>query len=153
VVFFLETTIVYMAARACLTSIADIRRLMLLMVAMIAVLGLLSIPEAILKQRFLHDAASMITGTWMEIQGDSRFGMLRASSVFSHPILFGLAASALATYAWAFSYGGGRYWRMIGVGIATFFSLSSAAFLVYGRLYDPRSLDRILPRVDLGELD
>ncbi|PHR51375.1 MAG: hypothetical protein COA47_18035 [Robiginitomaculum sp.] len=128
---FLEATVSYFVARTFLKTTEDILALAKWLTILISVLAFLAIPEAFSKYRFFHEVPEMITGFYYYISDDTRFGMLRAASTFEHPILFGLFASSMFILLWFSSASAGqRMWIGAVCLTATFFSLSSAAFLV-----------------------
>lgn len=131
-VFFLETIVAYAAARVSMRELPDLKAVLMMFIRIIIILGILAIPEAILHTRFLHNAAEALTGIGYDHATDTRFNMLRANATFEHPILFGLAAASLATYAWIIARDTHQgILLLLGLGNAVFFSLSSAAYLVF----------------------
>lgn len=130
---FLEIAVSYILARTLIIDRSQIRSMMKLLLFIVAILGVLAIPEAISHYRFLHEIPRKLTGFYYYISNDTRMNMLRASSTFEHPILFGLfAASSLALLWYTAKTTMQRFWRVFFTGLAAFFSLSSAAILVYG---------------------
>jgi hypothetical protein len=128
---FLEVTVPYLIARLFIKSPNQLQKILVVLGVIVLVLGLLAIPEAVLKERFLHDIPRMLTGVRYDIQSDERFGLLRAASTFENPILFGVFASTFMSLIW---YSGVsirlRAALVIGIVISTIFSLSSVAYLL-----------------------
>ena len=144
--FLLDSLVVYLVVRAYLTSLPRIKASLRLLISLIAVLGFLAIPESITHWRFMHEIPEMLTGYAYTFNqdDDQRLGMLRASTTFNHPILFGVGAASLITYAWVIRRSIGRAVVAItGLAMGAFFSLSSAAFLTaaiaFGLLVAERS--------------
>jgi uncharacterized membrane protein len=67
---------------------------------------------------------------------EHRMGLRRAQAVFEHPILFGVFCSSVFSFAYYLLGGAklrfGGAWRMIVSAVATFFSLSTGAFIAIG---------------------
>lgn len=130
--FGMETIVVYAIVRVAIRSVDNFRAAIQFLIGIMVILGLLAIPEAVMFNRFLHDIPAILTGIQYPQQNDIRFGMLRASSTFSHQILFGIAVSSLVIYAWIFSESVFRRVRtLIGLTVGAFFSLSSSAWLLF----------------------
>lgn len=129
--FLMETLVVYLVVRSCLTSLGRIKSAIRMLIGIMAVLGVLAIPEAVFHNRFLQDIPAAITGVVKGQNREIRLGMIRASSTFKHTILFGVACSALVVYTWVLrrSLGNGVKY-MAGILAGVFFSLSSAALLM-----------------------
>lgn len=129
--FTLEVMVSYFLARTFFVNPKQIQRFAVLLTVVIAVLALLAIPEATLKTRFLHEIPRGWTGYYYRISADERYGLLRASSTFEHPILFGLfCSSALSTLWFSTTNVGRRIVRSGWVVLASFLSLSSSAILI-----------------------
>ena len=130
---FLEISVSYMVARTFITERGHIHSMMKLLFFMVAILGVLAIPEAITHYRFLHEIPEKLTGFYYYISNDTRMQMLRAASTFEHPILFGLFSASSMTLLWYTAQSNSRrVIRTFFCGLASFFSLSSAAILVFG---------------------
>ncbi|MEL6641144.1 MAG: hypothetical protein AAFP98_07505, partial [Pseudomonadota bacterium] len=81
--------------------------------------------------RFLHEVPELLTGFYYYISDDTRIGLLRASSTFEHPILFGLFCASMFTLAWySFRSMAARIAHLLATLMATLLSLSSAALLL-----------------------
>lgn len=131
IVFILEWGIVYIATRISIRNVEDLKAITKAFIIFLIILGFTAIPEAVYKYRFLHKWAEAITGITYDHAIDERMGMLRANATFEHPILFALACSSMITYGWIFAKSAGRG-VIAGLGLlnATFWALSSAAFIV-----------------------
>ncbi|MGV6804444.1 MAG: O-antigen ligase family protein [Ruegeria sp.] len=130
---FLEIMVSYCITRTFFTNRQQMISYSQLLAVVIAILGFLAIPEAITHYRFLHEVPELLTGFYYYISDDTRMNMLRAATTFEHPILFGLFAASSMSMLWFSTQSTGRrLWRTVTTGIASFFSLSSAAILVFG---------------------
>jgi hypothetical protein len=128
---FLEIAISYCVARTYLTEFNHFKKLAIVLSITVAMLGILAIPEGISHYRFLHEVPEMMTGFYYYISDDTRIGLLRSSSTFEHPILFGLFCASLFTLAWyTFTSVGARIVHLLMTLMATTLSLSSAALLI-----------------------
>lgn len=122
---------VYALVQISFRRTPDIDRTMRLLIIAVIILGVLAIPEAFFKTRYLPDFVSRITGYWPYFQNDQRMGLLRASSVFSHQILYGLFCAACLSFAWYRSKTiGSAVFVAFAIVIATLMSLSSGPVLV-----------------------
>jgi hypothetical protein len=129
----LEILIPYLVARYCLRDKTELTRFLSAIGFIILVLGILAIPESVLGVRFLHEIPRAFTGIVYEIQSDERMGLLRASSTFENPILFGLFGATFMALIWYSELPLSR--RLIlcaGCTLSTVLSLSSAAILMLG---------------------
>lgn len=129
--YILEVLTVYMMVRLYVRSAEQVLAIFRLLFWLAAIATILAIPEALLKYRFIHEFASGITGNTYNFSNDERLGMLRAASLFEHPILFGMFCAALLSPLWFTTRGFGRLVRAGIVAVGTFFSLSSAPLLVF----------------------
>lgn len=132
--FFLENAVVYWVVRTSIRSVQDVRRLFGIMFLLAMVLALLAIPEAITRQHFILNFFGRLVGAPPVYANpiDVRMGLQRASTIFNHPILFGVFCASLVPFV--FEYSRGVFSRIFRVGIltlGTFLSLSSAPMLVF----------------------
>ena len=115
------------------------RRLLILLAPIVFFLGLFLAAEAVLHTPFIRNiaraifsplsAAELGTASDLAVFSDIRFGMLRATGPFAHPILAGVFFSSLLALYWG---AGLRSWPLVAgliAGALSIFSLSSAAFL------------------------
>ncbi len=132
--FFLESAVIYVLVAASLTRIAQIRALVGFLFLTTAILLVFAIPEALTKRHILLDMFNAVGWNDRIVRGDSiageRLGLLRVTSIFSHPILFGVFCASSFALVW---YLEGRVARRIlragVIGAATFLSLSSGPML------------------------
>lgn len=99
--FCTETVVVWLLVRSQIRTEADWRATVALFTLLALVASLFAIPEIILGERWVHDIARAATGVEYRFSDDRRLGLLRAASVFEHPILFGLFCASIAPLAWA----------------------------------------------------
>ena len=90
----------YALAVTAFSRTEDIVRTTRVLIFCAAGLGVLAIPENISHVNYLQDAISAYTDFWPKLQTDFRAGLLRASSVFSHPIMYGTFCAALLSFGW-----------------------------------------------------
>ena len=101
-VFLLESMVAYLAMRCFMVRPGQFASFAQTLFLMLSIAVILAIPEAmILKERYLHDMASAISGYYYRFQDDFRLNMLRAASLFEHPILFGLFCSCTFGLVWS----------------------------------------------------
>lgn len=121
----------YGLAATALRRVEDIIRTTQAMTFGVLLLGVLALPENILQVNYLQDAISAYTDYWPKLQTDFRLGMLRASSVFSHPIMYGTFCASVLSFAWYTQQtGAGRVLWVVLVTAATLTALSSGPLLV-----------------------
>ena len=135
----MDVLIPYLAVRLSIRSYDQVRHLLVILAPIALVLGVLMAVEAITHFRVIRSGAQAIFGQMgaAEYGGEfsqgtqwvTRFGLLRATGPFSHPILAGVFFSALLPM---YYFSRLRGWPLVSgmaAGLAGFFSLSSAAFL------------------------
>lgn len=124
---------VYAMVQASVRRAGDIPKIVWFYFGMVVLLGILAVPEAVLKVRYLASLGEMLSGFERDadkVQNDERLGMLRASSVFSHQILYGFFSAPILAYVWYLSRSGaGQIFSAVAVAAATFFALSSGPLL------------------------
>lgn len=129
--YILEFFVVYMTVRVYLREVSQFRAVIVALCVMAAVAAILAFPEAISHKRYIHDFFRQITGVYYRIDYDARMGIMRAASLFEHPILFGIFCSSMVSLAW---FSGTIKQRMIRIpllGFGTFLSASSAPLLIF----------------------
>lgn len=126
----------YVLARACIRSVNDFRRILVVMSIPLLVAGSLVMVESITHQlivipiveKYFSTTDSGVTGSKL-IDYATRFGLFRGTGAFPHPILAGLCLSSLIPlYALAWIRG----WPNVlgrAASFLAFFSVSSTAFL------------------------
>jgi len=130
--FLLETVIAYLLPSAFLTRSAELRLLVFGLFAVVAVLGVLAGLEAWLGEHVIANEAARLMDRPEPFTAEERLGLLRARVSFSHQILFGVFCAALFAFFWyEAETAWGRAARAGFTGMAVFFSLSSAAFLLF----------------------
>lgn len=135
----LDSTVPYFVARFSFRTMDDLRRFLVVMAPVIVVVVAILIVEAVTHSRFTREAAQGIFGqlgaaeygdtALPTIQGDTRYGLLRAMGPFSHPIL---AGTFMATYFGLVLFSrikGWPYWAGLLATLGALATLSSAAFL------------------------
>ncbi|PEQ10947.1 hypothetical protein B2G71_19190 [Novosphingobium sp. PC22D] len=137
-----DMAIPYLLARMSITSFFDLRRTLILFAPGIFIAGALLVVESISHTAIVKPLASAIFGNLPQFESGGvvaasrdyegfRFGLLRASGGFPHPILAGLyLVSSLTIYAMSRLRG----WPMfagIAAGLTAFFTVSSTAFLSF----------------------
>lgn len=131
--FFLETTGLYLMVQAYVRHPSQIRATVRLLFGIVVILGLLGIPEALSHRPYLMQFASLVTGRGeFESPAEGRLGLMRVTSVFLHPILYGLFCASILSLVWYLERD--PLLRMIKgalIACATFLSLSSAPILVF----------------------
>lgn len=133
--FALEYAGVYIIARAYIDNEEKIKSFISLFFWLIFILFILAVPEAFLKEHFLFDFAQALAGLPpLELtRAGERLGLLRVTSVFSHPILYGQFCATALALVWMLqpttSAALSRASVIVG---ATALSLSSAPILIVG---------------------
>lgn len=131
--FALEYVGVYLIARAYIDTEEKLKSFIRLFFWLVFVLFILAIPEAVLKEHFVFDFAQSLAGLppLEDTRAGERLGLLRVTSVFSHPILFGQFCAAALALVWMLqpttSAALTRAFVIVG---ATALSLSSAPILI-----------------------
>lgn len=128
--YALEFWVVYLTVRIYMRDLAQLRALVSLLFVLMLICAALAVPEAFLRQRFVHDFATAVTGNRYPFDFEIRMGILRAASLFEHPILYGVFCSSLLSLVWFSSGRGARWWKAPAVMFATWLSASSAPLLV-----------------------
>lgn len=130
--FFLETAIAYILPSVFLTNAAQIRSLIRALFFVVAVLAPLAAMEAHWGE---HVIANWAAAVWEEpepFKAEERLGLLRARVTFAHQILFGVFCASLLAFFWYEALSRGEQLLRAGVcAIAVFYSLSSAAILLF----------------------
>lgn len=130
--FILESVIIYMSAVVFLNSYKKIFQFLSGFVIIITTLVIAAIPEVILERHIILDFFASVMGKpdVRDGLGGERFGIMRAATVFRHPIHFGVfCASAFALVWYAFPSGFGRLWRLGVSVIGAFLAISSGPIL------------------------
>ena len=126
----LEFLVSYLAARIFFQNVRQMQAAVRFLFIMVILSGLLAIPEAYTHVRFVHDFASSLTGISYRIDYDVRLGIMRAASLFEHPILYGIFCASLFCLVWYVSSPAQRVWKAPVIIVATYYSASSAPFMI-----------------------
>jgi hypothetical protein len=141
----LEFCIGYLATRTLLSEHGHALSFANLLCLIIAIVALLALLDPLTNSYFIKELASRLTGYFTPPPGDDsyRLGLLRASSVFEHPILLGFVSVIGMIIAVSVPIRS-RNLVFMASSIGAFFALSSAPWqgiltglglLVYGRLF------------------
>ncbi|MEO1475292.1 MAG: hypothetical protein AAFS13_02835, partial [Pseudomonadota bacterium] len=124
-----DILLAYFFGRATIRSLRDLRVFLLLMLPGVATVAAIMVIESITHTHIIQGIASQITGKPLNYRPDPRFGLMRARGPFPHPIGAGLYVATFIPLYWL--SGIKRMPRYIGSvsGVATFFTVSSGAFL------------------------
>lgn len=139
VAFALDGLLAYLIARVSFRNVTDFRRFLIVVAPVALIFAVLLAAEAITHTPFIRSlarsifsplsAAELGVASDMELFSDTRFGMLRATGPFAHPILAGVFFSSLIALYMGASL---RSWPLMAgfaAGLLSVFSLSSAALL------------------------
>jgi len=130
-ILILETIGTYFFARAYIRNAIQFTGTVKLLFLLVIVAGALAIPELLLHVPIARRVAAAISGA-PPLVGveETRFGLLRATSVFDHPILYGAFCAGVFGLVWfAEPDPFKRLFRASVVAGAAFFSLSSGPLL------------------------
>jgi len=129
----LDLLLPYLIARTTIRTLDDLRRFLIVLAPAALVIALALPIESVSGNYYVRNLSISIFGRVGELPAvigkDFRFGLLRAMGPFSHPIMAGLFFASLLPLYW---FSGIRGWpRIAGLaaGLATFFTLSSAALI------------------------
>lgn len=125
-ILFVESVGGYLLARVYIRNNYQFLAAVKLLFLMVLFVGALAIPESLLFKHFARDFAASITGappvTWQE----TRIGLMRALSVFDHPILYGTFCASVFGLTWFTEPDlAKRLLRAALIVVATFFALSA----------------------------
>ena len=135
----LDVLMPYLITRYTIRSFHDFRVLLVLLAPVALGIAVLMVLESVTQTRFIRSGAASIFGSLGRAEyggdvgplklGDARYGLMRATGPFSHPILAGVFFAGLMPLYY-FSRLRGWPW-LVGMasGLGAIFTLSSAAFL------------------------
>lgn len=129
--FLLETAALYLIVQASVTTLRRFETMTRFLFGAVLIIGLLAIPEFVLGEHYLQNAMRRLAGE-PEIVGTlmpDRFGLTRTTSVFSHPILYGVFCAAILSLT-IYAAQGFPWLKVAVIGAATAMSMSSAPILV-----------------------
>lgn len=129
--YLLEFLVVYLVARVYLRTPGQIKATVNVLFMMVAVSAAFAIPEGLTGRPIVHEFARKITGNYYPLNHETRMGIFRAKSFFEHEILYGVFSASTLALVWFASTPAQRAWRAPLIGIATFFSASSAPLMVF----------------------
>jgi hypothetical protein len=142
----LEFCIGYLATRTLLSEHGQALSFANLVCRVIAVVALLALLDPLTGHFFIHDLAAQLTGYYRTLGVyDYRLGLVRASSVIEHPILFGFVCSVGLLIAVSVPIRSRRL-IVLACSLGAFFAFSSAplqavvigvGLLVCGRVLTP----------------
>lgn len=129
--FFLEVGVAYLLPSACLMTLLHLRLAVRAFVPVVAILAVLAAVEAIGGRHFIAVFSAELMDGPEPFTADTRLGLLRARTTFSHQILFGVFCASLFALFWFEARSPvERAWRSLAVTAGVFFSLSSAAWIL-----------------------
>lgn len=127
--YSLEFLTVYLAARVYLKTLDHILSVIRLLFYALLIAAAFALPEALTGTRYAHELASAVTGNTYRIDFSERMGIVRAASLFEHPILYGIFCASLFSPIWFTSTKAERVMKAPLIFAATWLSASSAPLL------------------------
>ena len=131
--FVLETAIIYIVLQGSVRTLAQLRAIYMFFFWTCVVLLVLAIPEILAKEHVLQNAFNSMTGR-PEIVGSlagERLGVMRVTSIFAHPILYGVFNASLFAMLWFLARSPAqRLFYVTIVSAGTLATLSSGPILV-----------------------
>lgn len=130
--FALETAVAYLLPSASLLLASQFQKMVRGFFLVVAVLAVLAGMEAIIAEHVIANWAAELMDKPEPFMAEERLGLLRARVSFSHQILFGVFCASLFAFFWfEATTHSVRVIRTLVCGAAVFFSLSSAAFILF----------------------
>lgn len=142
----LDILIPYLITRHTIRSFNDFRVLLILLAPVAFGVAALMVVESVTHKQFIRSGAASIFGAVGEAEYgrtiktgelDTRFGLMRASGPFSHPILAGVFFAGLMPLYYFSRLRGWPFWFGMASGLGALFTLSSSAYvgiLIFGGL-------------------
>lgn len=131
--FLLESAVIYLILQGSLRSLSQIRALYAFFFWTSVVLLVFAVPEILLGEHYLFNLFNRITGV-PPLEGTlagERLGILRVTSIFGHPILYGVFNASLFAMLWYLVRSTPARLACVGiVSLGAFLSLSSGPILV-----------------------
>ena len=127
-----ETFGSYLIGRSFIRSASDFRKMVQFLFVALIILIPAAVLESVYKMRIYNDLFSFLGQTFPWVDYAPRMGLYRAQVVFEHPILYGVFVSMTFSLLFLLPRGDGKVhgpWRAWAAGAASFFSLSSGAYL------------------------
>lgn len=130
--YALETTVAYLLPSAFLATAGQMRLLIHSLFLVVAALAVLAGLEIYVGEHVIANAAAELMDKPEPFASEERLGMIRARVSFSHQILFGIFCASLFAFFWyEAATWHGQLLRAVFCFAAVFFSLSSAAILLF----------------------
>lgn len=135
-IYIIESLGAYLVGRCWIRTAEDFEAFCRIVVFMVIVMLLFTLPEAVSGYHFIREAFRTVLGGAGLPHIEPRLGLTRAFGSFDHPILYGTfcATAFAATYyvVCATRLRAKEIGKIGAVGLATFLSLSSGAFVAMG---------------------
>ncbi|MEE4540292.1 MAG: hypothetical protein V2J51_17590 [Erythrobacter sp.] len=133
----------YIIARASIRSLADLRRVLIVMAPGFFIAGAILAVESISHRIIYRTLFARIFGAGsvyvdgnvagtLVYRENTRLGLLRGYSTFSHPILAGVTLASVLPLYWMSGIRSWPLWMGIAAGLLSFFSVSSISLLMLG---------------------
>lgn len=137
-VYFLEYLVLYFIIQGTLRDIATLQTAVNLLIWLVMLLGVLAVIEMAASRPIFMDAAYKLMGLggytvdpFMNGGNYYRWGVMRAMTTFSHPILYGVFCAAYLSFAWYTTRSPAmRILKSLGVLIAAALSLSGGPMMM-----------------------
>lgn len=129
--YLLEFLVVYLVARIYLRTPGQLKATVNVLFVMVVVSAAFAIPEGLTGKPIAHEIARAMTGNYYPLNHETRMGIFRAKSFFEHEILYGVFCASTLSLVWFASTREQRTWRAPLIGVATFFSASSAPLMIF----------------------
>ena len=129
----LETFGAYLLARVYIRDHSSFRTMARFLFIVVVILLPFALVESLTSRPIILDLFRPIANVYADYFGDPRWGLHRAQAAFPHPILYGVFCSAsLSLTFYVVMMNCSLFTRLLGAGlvsVATFFSLSTGAFV------------------------
>ena len=129
--YLLEFLVVYLVARIYLRTPGQLKATINVLFVMVAISAAFAIPEGLTGKPIVHEIARSMTGNYYPLNHETRMGIFRAKSFFEHEILYGVFCASTLALVWFASTPEQRVWKAPLIGVATFFSASSAPLMIF----------------------
>lgn len=127
-----DFALAYIVGRASIRDAADLRRYVGLVAPGFLIAGLLVFAESILQRPFVRPAfASLVGGPSPSLTNEFRFGLLRGTGTFPHPILGGTFLAIALPLFWYSASSSLTRWAGVAGSLMFLFTLSSGAYLAF----------------------
>lgn len=152
-ILFLEILVGYLVGSSIKGDINALKKFIFIVLLAFLVLIPFAVSESLTGYRYLHVAAANIVNTPVEVYlGDSyfRYGLHRASTIFSHPILYSVCAVAILPVVYFLFNKVKASVLSMGVFVAMITSVTSAGFVMFGIqliLYSAKKVQIYVPNI------